>query len=549
MFPTSVKDGKVYVEIPKRATAEDLTNGVEPPMCKALPSDTRHFVILGAGPCGLAAAETLRAEGFTGRITMINREAGVPYDRTKLSKSMNVEPSRAALRSAGWLEAKGIVLRTGVRCTAVETGARRALLDDGSALEYTALLCATGGPARTFREDAKEPGPIPPIPGAHLAGIFPLRTLEHARGLEAAVEAATAKEEPIVVQGASFIGMECAAYFTASKGARNVTVVDMFPVPFMRTLGPRLGKFMQVWHESRGVKFVLGGVVRNFTAGARGAVASATVGFPSPIRGQADVAPPLTLPAAVVAVGGGIVPAVDYLAGAAGVVLVGAAPGGVEVDEFQRTGDPHVYAAGDIAHIPLRYAAAPGSRWRIEHWNVAIDQGRVAAKNMMAHHPSGSGAPPTASQAAEPYTSVPFFWTAMYGKYLRCAGFCKAADAVVVQGIMQDGPGPYAKGKAPGDSRFNAFFIAGGRVEAFMSFNEEEGAPYSVAALELIRLRSMPPPGAIEEGPARLNLMELLAQARQHSGPPVEPIPAGGGGSGLPKRRHGSANRELSSLG
>jgi NADPH-dependent 2,4-dienoyl-CoA reductase/sulfur reductase-like enzyme len=110
-----------------------------------------------------------------------------------------------------------------------------------------------------------------------------------------------------------------------------------------------------------------------------------------------------------------------------------------------------VYAAGDIAFFP--YRAGGGHGTRIEHWDVAIDQGRVAARNMLG--------------GAVAYDAVPFFWTSMYGKSLRYAGHSLAADNVIIQGRMDAG--------APAESRFLALFVSGGAVAAVASFNEAAG--------------------------------------------------------------------------
>lgn len=517
-FPVVVQGGNVYVTLPSGSTAASLTRET-PHMCPASASDGRHFVIVGAGPAGLAAAETLRCEGFGGRITLLNRETGVPYDRTLLSKNMEVsteddDGAAMNLRSPQWLASKGITIQEGVTVTALDTGNRTLALAGGGTLgPYDALLCATGGPARTFRADAGEPGP-PPIPGAELPGIFPLRTAHHGAALAAAAATAIAAGAPILIQGSSFIGMEAAAYFVASLGATDVTVVGMERCPFERTLGPRVGEFMQGLHEARGVKFIMGATVTAFEGGGDGkggkAKGGGTTGGrvsgahlkylgPTPPPGA-----PTFIPAACVVVGAGIIPAVEYLKGAAGVALVAAMPGGVEVDETLATGAPGVWAAGDIANIPLRYGLS-ANRWRIEHWNVAIDQGRVAAKNMLRWSNAGGGAGGGAGAGAlEPYHCVPFFWTLMYGKYLRCAGFCKAPDSVVLQGKVDK--------REPSESRFLVWYIVGERVEAVASFNEPVGAAgsWSAAALELIKLDRLPRAAALKDSETPFDLCGLL---------------------------------------
>jgi len=468
-------------------------------MCPASSKDGRHFLIIGAGPAGLSAAETLRVEGFSGRITMLNRERGIPYDRTMLSKSMDVDPAKTELRSREWLVEKGITLREGVTATKVDTAAKVVSLSNGESIPYDKLLCASGGPARTFRADAAEPGP-PPIPYAELTGIFPLRTLAHGGALQAYASSAVERKQPIVIQGSSFIGMEAAAYLMESLDARDVTVIGMEACPFERTLGSRVGEFMQALHEKRGVKFLMGAVVTRFIPSEAdpSRVGGAEVKFLKPGT------PPLILPAACVIVGAGIIPATEYLSGAQGVSLVKEMPGGVAVNEYLEAA-PNVYAVGDIANIPLRYGLS-ASRWRIEHWNVAIDQGRVAAQNMARGGGLNSESPSSAKggRPMVPYHSVPFFWTYMYGKYLRCAGFCKAPERVVLKGKLDT--------SRPENSRFQVYYIVGNRVEAVITYNEAVGAgcAWSAAALELIKMDKLPPGASLEDSETPLDLCSLL---------------------------------------
>ena len=171
-------DGGVYVTLPATATSR-----VPPRTTPARGADARHFIIIGAGAAGGAAAETLRAEGFGGRLTLLAREAAPPYDRTKLSKNMAVDDvAELALRSpeyyATTLRAE---LKLGATVVAVRPDAHEVELADGTVLAYDKLLCASGGPARTFRRDAAEGFAID---GAELGRVMPLRELTHAIAIE-----------------------------------------------------------------------------------------------------------------------------------------------------------------------------------------------------------------------------------------------------------------------------------------------------------------------------------------------------------------------------
>ena len=238
-------------------------------MCKARPAlDQRHFVIIGAGPAAAAAVETMRSEGFQGRITIVARESALPYDRTKLSKNMRLTVEEAALRPASfYTEALGVELRLGVAVASIDTALKTVVLEDGSVLPYDKVLCASGGPARTFR---KPEGFV--IPGAEAGNIFALREVGHAHAIESAVNA-LGPDTAIVIVGSSFIGMEAAAYLSKTKGYTNVTVVGMETEPFERVLGPAIGAHMRAVHEAQGVRFRMNSVVSQFVPGAGGKVA------------------------------------------------------------------------------------------------------------------------------------------------------------------------------------------------------------------------------------------------------------------------------------
>lgn len=496
-----IEDGPVFDRLPVYATEVDAAGGVfvrlpaadaivakaPPHMCPASASDARHFVVIGAGPAGLAAAETLRSEGFGGRITLLSSEAAAPYDRTKLSKNMGADAEDLALRPASWYAQHGIALRTGARVAAVRGDKREVVLASGETVAYDKLLCASGGPARTFRA-----GEGFVTPGAELANIFPLREGAHAAGIEAAVDAVGAARVRVVIVGSSFIGMEAAAYLVASKKVASVAVVGMEGEPFERVLGPALGRFMRGLHEDKGVVFHMRAKVLAFEGPAGGAVTGvrvAPLAAPAPGGAPADA----LLPADVVILGAGIIPAVEYLRDTAGARVLERAPGGVEVDGGMRlagAGAPaDVWAAGDIAYFPYAPpgAAAP-HHTRIEHWDVAIDQARVAARNML-----GRGVL---------YTSVPFFWTTQYGKTLRYAGHALKTDDVIVHGSTAGGLG---------GASFTAFFVVDAAVAAVATWAAD---PAAVAALELLRLGAMPHPDKLRGAGVVVDLVELLRKAQ-----------------------------------
>lgn len=461
--------GDVWVSLP--TSADKVLSKETPHMCSAHTGDTRHYVIIGAGPCGLAAAETLRQEGYGGRITLLNREAALPYDRTKLSKNMAAEVEGLVLRKEEWFAKHGIAVRLGVEVKAVRSAEHEVVLTNGEIVKYDKLLCATGGPARTFK-----PGEMFVTPGAELANIFPLREGAHSEGIEKLVDSIGADKVKVVIVGSSFIGMEAAAYLVGSKKVKSVRVIGMEAEPFERVLGVKIGAFMRSVHEEKGVKFHMKAKVNKFV-GKDGVTGVEITGA----DGKAEI-----LAADVVILGAGIIPSVEYLKETAGVSLLTKAPGGVEVDAGMAiagaTAAADIFAAGDIAYFPYQPPGAHAAHGtRIEHWDVAIDQGRVAARNML-----GQGVK---------YSSIPFFWTGQYGKSLRYAGHSLKTDDIIFHGDV--------KGL---DSSFVAFFVADGRVAAVTTWNKD---PQGVAAMELMRLGAMPEVSLLRDA-KQVDLQEYL---------------------------------------
>jgi NADPH-dependent 2,4-dienoyl-CoA reductase/sulfur reductase-like enzyme/nitrite reductase/ring-hydroxylating ferredoxin subunit len=436
-YKVRIEDQRVIVALPDEAIDRRT-----PPMAKRdAGRDERTFVILGGGAVGYMAAQTLREEGFQGRVLMITREDRLPYDRPNLSKDYlqgHAEPEWMPLRPAEFFNDYDIEVMRGKEAARVDAQAKTVSFKDGEQLPYDALLVATGGEPRTLQ-----------IAGSDLKNVLTLRSFADSDAIIAAAEAA----KRAVVIGASFIGMEAAA--SLKIRGLEVTVVAPDQTPFEKTLGGEIGALFQKIHEDNGVQFRLGAKVARISGNGK----VEAVELESSERLEADM----------VVVGVGVKPATDFLVG---VNLH--KDGGVVVDEHLRAA-ADLYAAGDIAWFP---SALTGERQRIEHWRTAMQQGRIAARNMAGKDVA--------------YSSVPFFWTRQFDNGLVYVGHATSWDEIIFQGDVSA-------------QAFLAFYVKDGRVLAVAGMNHER----EMAAIEeLMRLRSLPSPDRLRSGP--VNFLESL---------------------------------------
>lgn len=371
------------------------------------------ILIVGAGQAGLQTAEALRAGGYTGDITLLGQEAYGPYHRPPLSKAWlagSLEASQLSMRAPELLARKGIALRTGHTVTHIDRASCQVQLADGQRLPYSGLVLATGA----------SPRPLP-VPGGQAPGVWPLRSRDDASGIAAALATCQATQQPVVVIGGGFIGLEVAA--TARQKGLVVTVVEAAPRLLGRVLAPMVSDWYAALHRSQGVELLLGQQVSAITTDAQGQA-----------QGVA-LADGRVLPAGLVVVGIGVT-ANDTLAREAGLVC----DHGVVVDAHSRTSDPLIMAAGDCTVRRLD----DGRLLRLESVQNATEQGKSAAAALLGQ--------------ARPFSATPWFWSDQYHIKLQTAGLSQGADRWAVRGDT-------------GSPSFSVYHYQGDRLLAVDSVN------------------------------------------------------------------------------
>ena len=341
-----------------------------------------RIVIIGAGQAGAQAVASLRAEGFTGAITMVGDEPFAPYQRPPLSKTYlmgTMERDRLFLKpDAFYVEAK-CELMLGATVTVIERGMKTVALTDGRTLAYDKLLIATGTRVRRIK-----------APGAELPGIHYLRSIADVDELRPAFRAV----KNLVIVGAGYIGLEVAA--VARKYDLNVTVLEAMDRVMARSASKPVSEFYERVHREAGVTFHLNSGVEGFEGTDR----------LTGVRAGGEL-----YAADIALVGIGVVPNSE-IAEAAGLKC----GDGVYVDKFCVTADPAIFAAGDCT----RHHGRNGDLIRLESVQNAIDQAKHAALAMV-------GKP-------VPYGEVPWFWSDQYDLKLQIAGLAKPGDELVLRG-------------------------------------------------------------------------------------------------------------------
>jgi 3-phenylpropionate/trans-cinnamate dioxygenase ferredoxin reductase subunit len=369
------------------------------------------IVIVGAGQAGGEVATALRQQKFAGRILLIGDEPQPPYKRPPLSKAFlagGIPREQLYVVPPATLERAGIEFIGGVEVTQINRAGRMVQLADGRTFAYDKLVIATGGRARRIN-----------VPGSEKPNIVTLRTIADVANIRRRFQPGNR----LVIIGGGFIGLEIAA--VAIKLGLDVAVLESQPRVLARVTAPEISTFFEDLHRSFGVTIRVNATAQSF------------IGDPEATHIVLDDG--TTLAADLFVVGIGLIPNVE-LAENAGLEV----DNGIVVDEFARTSDPDILAAGDCTNHPSEFA---GRRLRLESVQNAVEQGRYAAASLV-------GAP-------KPYQTIPWFWSDQYDIKFQMVGLIEGYDQLVLRGN-------------PHDRSFTAFYLRERRIIAVHSVNRPQ---------------------------------------------------------------------------
>jgi 3-phenylpropionate/trans-cinnamate dioxygenase ferredoxin reductase subunit len=370
---------------------------------------SESVVIVGAGQAGCDLTTALRQQGYEGKIILIGEEPKIPYRRPPLSKaylSGEMETEALYIKPLKTYEKQNVDVRTSVKAVSIDRKAHTVTLDNGETLNYSKLVLTMGGRARRL-----------PLPGAEKPNVHYVRTHKDITHLKEQFKPG----KRLVIVGGGYIGLEAAA--VGIKKGLQVTLVEAMPRLLARVTGPELSAYYDTVHRSRGVDIKLGSGVEAVEGGDN----VDTVVLQDGSR----------IPADLLIVGIGLI-ANTELAEAAGLAVD---PGGILVDQFARTSDPDILAAGDCTNHENGFLKR---RIRIESVPNASEQARVAAATICGKE--------------VPHDSVPWFWSDQYDLKLQMVGINQGYEHVVVRGNMAE-------------NNFSAFYLKDGVIIAVDTVN------------------------------------------------------------------------------
>jgi 3-phenylpropionate/trans-cinnamate dioxygenase ferredoxin reductase subunit len=375
-----------------------------------------RFVIVGGGQAAAAAAEELRNREFDGEIVLLSNEQEYPYERPPLSKEylLTGDTTDLYFKPADWYAQNNVEVRFGVTVTAVDPKAKVLTLEGGGEESYDKVLIATGGRPRV----------IPSIDGSRVRYLRDKADADRMSG-------ELAEGTTLVVVGAGFVGCEVAA--SARKRGVTVIVLEALDAPMKRALGDEVGHAMAAIHRNHDVDVRLSTAIESVIETGDKMVITTGDG---------------TIEADYVLVAIGMTPNTELLDGS-GIEV----DNGIVVDEFCRSSDSDVYAAGDVANA---WDAGRGHRVRVEHYDNAAKQGAAAAANMLG--------------ADEAHSDEHWFWSDQYEHNLQAVGLATDYDQVVIRKEDPDAPA------------FAAFYVKGNKVQAAFALDNSK---------EILRVRKL----------------------------------------------------------
>jgi 3-phenylpropionate/trans-cinnamate dioxygenase ferredoxin reductase subunit len=370
---------------------------------------SEHAIIIGASHAGAQLATGLRQSGWGGKISVVGNEAIPPYHRPPLSKAYlagEKHSDELLIRPAAFYEKSSIDLVLGTRVTAIDRLNKNITLHDGGTIPYSKLALTTGARVRKLS-----------LPGCDLDGVFYLRDLNDVDRIRGYV----GRGKSAVIVGGGYIGLETAA--SLRKLGMNVTVLEALPRVLQRVTAPEVSAFYSRVHGEEGVRIITDAVVESLEGKTRVSAVKLAEGG--------------TLDADVVVIGVGVIPETE-LAEQAGLTV----DNGIVVDEFARTSDADIVAAGDCTN---HYNPMYGRRLRLESVQNATDQAKTAANTLCGK--------------LEAYHALPWFWSDQFDLKLQIAGLSQGFDRVVLRGSSISG------------RSFAAFYFSADRLLAVDAIN------------------------------------------------------------------------------
>ncbi|XP_038122310.1 apoptosis-inducing factor 3 isoform X3 [Culex quinquefasciatus] len=385
-FKVTVENGKVKV----RAKRSELQSGKRTrSMVRKTNDDERTFVVVGGGPSGAICAETLRQEGFTGRVVMINKEPCLPYDRILVSKTMDFELQKKLLRDEKFYEQNEIETMTSTEVTAVNSKDRELSLSNGYKIRYDKIYIATGSKPRK-----------PAIDGVDLPSVYVLRSNDDAK----AVNAELGPDKHVVVLGVSFIGLEAAAY-CVNKVAK-VTVIGRGSVPLKESFGQEVGARVMEMFKEKGVEFVMNSGIKR------------CIGDDDKKLTSVELMDETIVKADICIMGVGSTLYTSFLENS-GIELN--QNGSIDTNQYLESNVAGIYVGGDIANAPVY--CNNNELATIGHYPLAQYHGKIAALNMVGKQTE--------------LKAVPYFWTMLFGKGFRYTGYGMPHETIIEGDLKQ----------------------------------------------------------------------------------------------------------------